>query len=111
MILVKFNGDYEKLSRDIDRELCNQYPGDGVDDSYRAAGYALTLSLGDPGIACIEVFEAIGDKAEFYSIISVSFGHIVEGYVTESMHALMLFLKKFTPMIKDVNELQSEDLS
>lgn len=110
MILVTFNGDYVNLDRNIDAELCEQFPADGVSDSYNAAGYALTLRLGDPEIACVEVFEAVGDKAEFFCIISVSFGYVVESYVTESMHALMLFLKEFVPVIKDTNRLQSEDL-
>jgi len=110
MIHIGFDGKYFRDQRHVVNEFCDKFDTEDEDVALNRAGYGITLRLGDASIACIEVYESMDHKCEFYAIALVSFGLKVHIYTTDSIHGLMLFLKEFSPIIESTLRLQNADL-
>ncbi|UMY62027.1 hypothetical protein [Pseudomonas sp. LS.1a] len=105
MIKYKGNGDIEQLDRDVVGEICDKYNESGISDALRKAGYVPSLEIGDPEAAALELYLNVDKPTEFAGVAYIWICDGYEEYVFETKHAVMLFLKEFTPMIESVVRL------
>jgi len=112
LIKYKGSGDVEQFERDVVGEICDKYNESGIRDAMRKAGYVPSLEVGDPEAAHLELYLNVDKPTEFAGLAFIWICDGYEVYVFESKHAVMLFLKEFTPMIESVvrlYRLPSED--
>lgn len=101
------SGGVEFENRDVVNELCEQHGEESSVEALKKAGYTVAMSVGKYGTALIDLFFAQGDE-EFSGIALMWMGEGCECYVFREVHAGMVFMKEFSPMIAAI--LQAESL-
>jgi hypothetical protein len=92
-----------RSSRDIIKELCGRFDDPTIGEVLNKAGYTKSLLVGEGSIAAIELHIKEGISGEEPQAIAlVSLGGVIETYVTEDFHDLMMFMKEFAPLIESI---------